>query len=334
MTDEDRITAVQYGVGPIGSRLVRAAVGRGIDYVGAVDIDPVEVGHDLGAVAAVGRTLGVDVTDDPDEALEAAPDVVFHTTVSALEDAAPQLESVLCAGANVVSTSEELAYPWRTQPELAGELDALAREAGVSCLGAGVNPGFVMDALPVFLSTPMDSVESVRVERVQDAAQRRGPLQEKVGAGLTVDRFESEVVEGAGHVGSPESVGMIADALCWELTTVEETLEPVVAERPVQTDHVTVEPGEVAGIKQVARGVADDEERIRLDLRMYVGADEPHDTVSFDGHPAVEVTVDGGYHGDIATTAVIRNVAPRVIEARPGLLSMLDLQLPRYQAPV
>lgn len=333
MSQEERVTAVQYGVGPIGSRIVRAAVDRGFAYLGAVDIDPEKVGRDLGDVADVGQRLDVPVTDDPDEALAEAPDVVFHSTVSSLEAAAPQLEEILRAGSNVVSTTEELAYPWRKQPALADELDEVARTAGVSCLGAGINPGFVMDALPVFLSTPMDTVDAVRVERVQDAAQRRGPLQAKVGAGLDIDRFETEVAEAAGHVGSPESVAMIADALGWELAEITESMEPVVADRAVETDHVSVEPGDVAGIKQVAHGRGPQgEERITLDLRMYVGAEAPHDTVTFDGRPPISVTVDGGYHGDIATTAVVCNVAHRVIQAEPGLKTMLDIRLPRYEA--
>jgi 4-hydroxy-tetrahydrodipicolinate reductase len=333
MDAREQLTAVQYGVGPIGGRIVRAAEGHGFEFLGAIDIDPNKVGRDLGQVAEVGRELGVTVTDDARSVFAEEPDVVFHSTVSSLEAARPQLGEIIEAGVDVVSTTEELAYPWREQPDIANELDVLARDHGVSCLGAGINPGFVMDALPVFLTTPLDSVEAVHVERVQDAAERRGPLQEKVGAGLASDRFESEVAEGAGHVGSPESVSMIADALGWELTAITESIEPVIADRSMETDHVSVEPGEVAGIRQVARGESTDRERITLDLQMYVGADEPHDRVSFDGRPDIDVTVEGGYHGDIATTAVIRNIAPRVIEGAPGLLTMLDVQLPRYDPP-
>lgn len=334
MTSREPLRAVQYGVGPIGSRIVRAANDHGIEYVGAVDIDPAKVGADLGTVAGLDRELGVQITEDADAALATDPDVVFHSTVSSVEAARPQLATILDSGANVVSTSEELAYPWRRHPSIAEELDELARDAGVSCLGTGVNPGFVMDALPVFLSTPLDTVEGIRVERVQDAAQRRGPLQEKVGAGLDVDRFETAVVRQGGHVGCSESLAMIADAIGWDLTEISESIDPVVADGRVETDHVTVEPGDVAGIKQVARGVVDGRERITLDLRMYVGATDPHDRVSFDGRPDVDVTVEGGYHGDVATTAVICNIAPRVRDARPGLLTMLDVELPRYERPV
>lgn len=327
------VTAVQYGVGPIGSRIVQAAADRGFEFVGAVDIDPGKVDRDLGDVAGLDRDLGVTVTDDPVTALAVEPDIVFHSTVSSLEAARPQLAEILRSGLDVVSTTEELAYPWRNHPAIANELDDIAREAGGSCLGAGVNPGFVMDALPVFLSTPLETVEALRVERVQNASERRAPLQEKIGAGLTTERFQAEIAEGAGHVGSQESVAMIAAAIGWDLTDVTETVEAVVADRRVETDHVVVEPGQVAGIRQIATGRSDERVRVILDLSMYVGASEPRDTVSFEGRPDVDVTVEGGYHGDIATTAVIRNVAWRVIEAPPGLLTMIDIRLPGYRQP-
>lgn len=333
MAVDDPVTAVQYGVGPIGSRIVRAAAGRGFEFVGAVDIDPGKVDRDLGDVAGLDRELGVTVTDDAAKALAGEPDIVFHSTVSALEAAKPQLAEILRAGLDVISTTEELAYPWRKHPAIAEELDAIAGEAGGSCLGAGVNPGFVMDALPVFLSTPLENVDSLHVKRVQDAAERRAPLQEKIGAGLPTEGFQTEIAEGAGHVGSQESVAMIAAAIGWDLTDVTETVEAVVADRRVETEHVTVEPGQVAGIRQMATGWSDGRERITLDLSMYVGAREPRDTVSFEGRPDMDVTVEGGFHGDVATTAVIRNVAWRVIEAPPGLLTMIDIRLPGYRQP-
>ena len=324
MTD-DTLTAVQYGIGPIGSRIAAAAHRTGFDFVGAVDIDPEKVGQDLGDVAGFGEQVGVEVTEDADAALAADPDVVFHSTVSSVEAAAPQLRQAMAAGANVVSTTEELAYPWWSAAETAEELDDVATANDVTVLGAGINPGFVMDAMPAVLSTPMESVEEITVTRVQDAATRRKPLQEKVGAGVTVETFEDEIATEAGHVGSTESVAMLADAVGFDLDDVAEAIEPVVAEERVTTDHVTVEAGEVAGIRQVAHGYQDGDAVVTLDLQMYVGADDPRDEVDFTGDPDVAVTVDGGYHGDVATSAFVANVAPTVVDADPGLVSTTDL---------
>lgn len=320
-------TAVQYGVGPIGRRVVDVAVAHGYEFVGAVDIDPAKAGNDLGDVAGLDQALGVDVTDDPDVALTADPDVVFHSTVSSVADAAPQLEASLAVGADVISTCEELAYPHWNNADVADDLAATAREHGATVLGTGINPGFAMDAMPAVLTTPCRGVERVRVERVQDAAQRRGPLQEKVGAGRSPDQFEREVAASAGHVGLPESVAMLVDALGWALEDVEEDIEPVVSDERVASDHVTVEPGEVAGISQTGRGIVDGEPRLELSLQMYLGAPEPRDEVVIEGTPSVEYRVDGGLHGDVTTPAVVVNAARRVHEAAPGLATMLDLPL-------
>lgn len=323
-------TAVQYGVGPIGSRIVETAVARGYEFVGAVDVDPAKVGADLGPVAGLDEPLGVTVTDDADGALAAEPDVVFHATASAIDAVEPQLVEAMAAGADVVSTTEELSFPWRAHRAAAERLDGAAVDHGVTCLGTGINPGFAMDVLPAVASAPCRTVESVRVERVQDAASRRGPLQRKVGAGLTVEDWEAEVAADAGHVGLPESVAMLAAALGWTLDDVTEAMEPMVADERVVTDHVTVEPGDAAGIHQVATGVVDGEPAIELDLRLYVGAPESHDSVSITGEPDVELRIAGGLHGDVTTPAVVLNSVPRVREAEPGLATMLDLAPPRF----
>lgn len=320
MTD-DSFTAVQYGIGPIGSRIATAAHHTGFEFIGAVDVDPDKVGHDLGTVAGFDDEVGVTITDDSAEALATEPDIVFHSTVSSIETAAPQLVEAMAAGANVISTTEELAYPWWRAPELSNDLDETAIENGVTLLGTGINPGFVMDALPAVLSTPMETVESVTVKRVQDAGQRRKPLQKKVGAGIPVDTFETE----AGHVGSTESVAMLADALEFDLDEITESIEPVVAEERIETDYLTVEPEAVAGTHQVAHGMVNGDAVLTLDLQMYVGADEPRDEIVFESKPKISVTVDGGYHGDIGTSAVVTNVTPTVVAAEAGFTSMAGM---------
>jgi 4-hydroxy-tetrahydrodipicolinate reductase len=324
MTNETP-TAVQYGIGPIGSRIAGAAHRTGFEFVGAVDIDPEKVGTDLGDVAGFGEQVGVEVTDDAQAALSTDPEVVFHSTVSDVEAALPQLTEIIESGANVVSTTEELAYPEWAAPDAAAELNQLAEEHGVTVLGTGINPGFVMDAMPAYLTTPMERVDEVTVERVQDAATRREPLQRKVGAGVSVETFEAEIATEAGHVGSTESVAMLGDALDLGIEEIEESIEPVIADERVETEYLTVEAGDVAGIRQVAHGRADGETRITLDLQMYVGAGEPRDEVHFESDPPVSVTVDGGYHGDVSTSAVVANVASMIIDADAGLRSMTDL---------
>jgi 4-hydroxy-tetrahydrodipicolinate reductase len=242
-----------------------------------------------------------------------------------------QLIQIAEAGAHVVSTCEELSYPWTAQPQIAAELDAAARRAGVTLLGTGVNPGYAMDALPLMLTAPCAAVHSVRVLRVVDAARRRGPLQRKVGAGLTLAEFEARVREGSvRHVGLPESLHMLATRLGWRLDRMDDTIAAVIAEAPIKTDYVHVEAGQVAGVRQVGRGFMGDREVLNLELRMYVGANDPQDTVDIDGDPPVRMTIAGGLHGDVATAAIVINGAASVMRAAPGLASMAEVPLVHF----
>jgi 2,4-diaminopentanoate dehydrogenase len=326
------LRVVCYGLGPIGLGIARLALARqGISVVGAIDVDPQKVGRDLGELLGA-EPAGVTVSGDSAAVLaEARPEVVLHATGSALARVAPQLLEAAEAGASVVSTCEELAYPWTAQPQLAADLDAAARRAGVTLLGTGVNPGYAMDALPLMLTAPCATVRAVRVLRVVDAARRRGPLQRKVGAGLTAEEFHARVRDGSvRHVGLPESLHMLATSLGWTLDGADDLIMPVIADHEVVTEHVRVAAGQVAGVRQVTRGYVGEREVITLELRMYAGAPDPQDTVEIDGDPPVRMTVAGGLHGDVATAAIVVNAAQSVFRAAPGLATMGDLPLVHY----
>lgn len=322
------LRSIQYGIGPIGAEIARIAAGRGgIEIVGAVDIDPAKVGRDLGDVIGLGRPLGVTITNDAATLFQAAGvDVVMHTTGSYLPQVMPQLEQIVDAGINVVSTCEELAYPAAQHPALAGALDQRCRERGVTVLGTGVNPGFVMDTLALVMSGVCQDVRAVRCERVVNASLRRQPLQKKIGSGLTPEQFQQLVdAKQVRHVGLYESIVMIAHGLGWTLDGVTETTLPMIAEVPVHTDYFHVEPGFVTGVNQVGVGYSAGEPVITLSLRMYLDAADPHDAIQIDGTPGVDLVLRGGTHGDRATTALVVNSAPQVVAAPSGVLTMKDL---------
>jgi 4-hydroxy-tetrahydrodipicolinate reductase len=327
---------VCYGLGPIGLRIARLAAARpGVEIVGAVDIDPAKAGRDLGELLER-PAMGVEINADAEEVLEQTkPDVVLHATSSTLTRVEPQIYTVLSAGIHLISTCEELSFPWTSQPQVAADLDAAARRAGVVLLGTGVNPGYAMDALPLMLTAPCTAIHAVRVLRVVDAAVRRGPLQRKIGAGLTPEEFAQKVQEGSvRHVGLPESLHMVATSLGWHLDTQEDTIQPVIAGAPIKTEYLEVAAGQVAGVRQVARGLRAGQEVLRLELRMYLGAPDPQDTIEIDGEPPVRMTVGGGLHGDFATAAMVVNAIPSVQRASPGLATMADLPLVHYWQPL
>lgn len=328
------IRVAHYGLGPIGIGILRQVAARkGFKVVGGIDIDPAKVGQDLGAIAGLDRRLGVRVMDDPVAAIrKSKPDVVMLCTRSSLRAAMPQIETVLRLRVPIVSTTEELAYPYRTNRPLAKKIDALAKRAKVAVIGTGVNPGFVMDSLPIMLSGACERVDAVRVDRVQDAGIRRLPFQQKIGAGLTVAEFEERVAAGTvRHVGLTESIAMIADALGWKLGKITDTITPKVAESQVASEYLTVRAGQVCGLEQDGVGrLADGSPVITLHMEAYLGAPESYDAVTITGHPNLTSRVQGGFHGDVVTASIAVNTMPKILAAPPGLRTMRDMPLPSF----
>jgi 4-hydroxy-tetrahydrodipicolinate reductase len=334
----NKIKVVQYGLGPIGLGIVEVLLTRPwVQLVGAVDINPAKVGKDVGQLLTNPRKTGILVTDKPADLLkDATPEIVTHATSSYMTTIYPQLVELLDSGASVISTAEELTYPFAKHEELAKGLDELARKKNTIVLGTGVNPGFLLDTLAVILSGVCQKVNSIRAERVVDASRRRLPLQKKIGAGMLPSDFEKQVAQGTiKHVGLPESVGLISLAMGWKLGEIQERITPVIAEREVRSDYITVQPGAVAGVRQVAKGILAGQELVVLDLRMYLNAPNPHDSVLIDGIPPVDMTIRGGVHGDSATPAIIVNAILKLRGLEPGLRTMLDLPplTPRTDLP-
>jgi 2,4-diaminopentanoate dehydrogenase len=257
-----------------------------------------------------------------------AADVVIHSTSSSLAKVMEQLLACLEAESCVVSTCEELSYPFRTHPELAKKLDEAAKDWGVALVGTGVNPGFVLDKLIVTLAAVSQRIEHVSGRRIVDGGKRRLPLQKKIGAGMTLEEFREKVSAGTiKHVGLPESVALVADSLNLAIDEITETIEPVVASERVQTEFLTVEAGQAAGVHQIARGLSNGKELIHLELQMYVGAKDPGDTLELQGHPNISLVIPGGSPGDIATASVVVNSIPVILDAPAGLRTARDLPI-------
>jgi len=327
------IRVMHVGLGPIGAAVARQVAGRrGFKVVGAVDIDPDKVGRDVGDVVGLDRRLRVKVTPDLAKTLRACkPDVAVLCTSSSLSDVLPQLEQVLKFKVPIVSTTEELAYPAPYNRRAAQRLDEAAKKAKVAVLGTGVNPGFAMDALPIMLTGVCERVDSVEVRRVQDAAVRRLPFQQKIGVGLTPEQFQAQVDDGSvRHVGLSESIQMIGDALGWKLERITDDIDPKIAERTFEGELLAVDAGYVSGIVQDGVGYVQGKPVIRLHMEAYLGAPESYDSVLIEGLPRIHSKVSGGIHGDVATAAITVNSIPKVIAAAPGLRTMRDMPIPSY----
>jgi 4-hydroxy-tetrahydrodipicolinate reductase len=259
------------------------------------------------------------------------PDVAELCTSSSLKKVVPEFEAVLKLKVPIVSTTEELAYPVKSNAAVARKIDALAKRSRVAVLGTGVNPGFVMDALPIALTGVCENVSAIEVDRIQDARIRRLPFQKKIGAGLTRDEFMEKVDEGSvRHVGLAESITMIADAMGWKLDQVTDEIQPKMAEQPVSSEFLTVGAGLVCGIVQDGAGFRKGQPVIKLHMEAYLGAPESYDAVRIAGNPPLQMKLAGGVHGDVATASIAVNSIPKVLQAMPGLRTMRDMTLPSF----
>ena len=328
------VKVVSYGIGVIGRRLIDHLLSKeGVKIVGAIDINPNIVGKDLGEV--MGREkLGVIISSDGDKVFEETkPDVVCHTTMSYMRQTYGQFAQILGHGLNCVSSCEELSYPYDTEEgrEYAEKLDKIAKENGGTLLGTGINPGFLMDTLPITLSGVCTRVDDITITRQMDAATRRIPFQKKIGAGLTVDEFRSKIDkhEITGHVGLEQSITMISSALGWDLDEIKvEAVKPVVLDHDAASDAIKVPKGYNAGTMQKAYGIKDGKNLITMDFKAYIGAPDEFDSVKINGEPPINEKISPCVHGDYGTIAILANMIPHVINSEPGFKTMIELPPP------
>jgi len=326
----EKIKAIQYGCGPVGCAVAKLANSRqNIELIGAVDVDPEKVGRDLGEIMGADQPIGVIVTDDVNNILaNQKADVLFHQTASTMKTITPQLVELIVLGLNIVSSAEELSYPYIANDDLARAVDDAAKSNGVSVLGTGINPGFLMDTWPIAMTAVCEQVTYVKSIRVQNAMTRRLPFQKKIGAGCNLTQFDELVAaKTLRHVGLTESMYMIAAGLGWKLSKVTESIGPVIAKEAAQSQYITVKPGQAAGVRQVGLGYIGDKEVMRLEFEASLIAPESYDAVYITGTPGIEAVIKGGVHGDIGTASMVVNCAHRVVEAQPGLVTMNELPL-------
>ncbi len=330
------IRVVQYGLGESGksiARLIEATPGYLL--VGGIDTDPALTGQDLGQVLELERTMGMTVSSDPIETLNNTyPDVVIVATRSTLNETYPQLASCLRARVNVVSTCEELVYPYVRHPELSKNLDQLARRGGVSLLGVGVNPGFIQDMLPLMLTGPCNRVDRIVATRVFDTTLRRATLPQRIGAGLSPADFRLATEKGkVPHIGLRESVHLIASQIGWELDRVDEKVEPILTDDWVRDERVTVAPGQVRGARQTATGILKGEEVIVLTWQVAVASATTYDEIIIEGVPPIHMRIEGGLHGGEAAPALVLHALAPIVAAVPGLHTIANLPPLHYHIP-
>lgn len=328
-----------WGFGAMGSGMAKMLLTKqGVEIVGVCDRHEDRVGKDMYEVLGVdkGDRAPVVIQDDIENVLsEKSCDLCLCATDSFTKNAFPRLKTVLEKKINVISTAEEMAYPQAQQPELAAELDRIAKENGVSILGTGINPGLIMDLLVVVLTGCMTDVEHIEAKRVNSLSPFGHAVMEEQGVGITVDAFNKGVEDGtlAGHVGFPESIRMIADAIGWSVGDIKQQMAPIVTTVDRKSPHGFAAAGNVAGVSMTGQGYVDGE--VKIDM-IHPQQIEPEmegtytgDYITIKGTPEVNMSIKPEVEGGLGTIAMCVNMIPQVINADPGLKTMLDLPVPR-----
>jgi hypothetical protein len=334
MPEKTPFRVVQVGFGSLGQHIARSALGRAnLDLVSVVDANPKLKNKSMTKLLDGLVESDLRITEDLEAALQGKQaDVAIVATSSALVHVVPSITECLRAGLDVVSICEELSYPYKKSPELARNLNKTAEEAGKTVVGTGINPGYLMDLLPIVLTAPCQTVDTIRVTRHMNSSRRRFSFQKKIGTGMTVEEFRGNIEKGAitGHVGLVESIQMIDAALNLGLDSIEEIPpEAIIADREVSNPFTTIKKGNVLGLKSAGLGHRKGETVVALDFQAYAEASPEYDEVLIEGLPRIHERIEGGVQGDQATIGMILNLIPLVIDAEPGLKTMKDLPVPR-----
>jgi 4-hydroxy-tetrahydrodipicolinate reductase len=335
------IKVAVWGAGMMGQGLLRYILDRpkDIELVGVIDRHPEKHGMTLGGLLG-GVEHDMQITADHDAVLALQPDVVCILTASNLHEITDQVEAAIRAEADVICIAETLVYPWASDAEWADRIDELAREHGVSVLGTGINPGFVLDALPIALSSVCLKIDRIEASRINDLSPFGPTVMLSQGVGTTVEQFEAGIADGSivGHIGFQESIGLIAYALGWEIAKVEETREPIVSQVERSTPHVHVAPGNVAGCRHIARAY-DAAGNLKIELvhpqqiHPELEGVETGDYIRIVGDPTINLSNCPEVPGGKGTYASVGNYIPLIGSAVPGIVTIVDMPLPRFAAP-
>lgn len=328
-----------WGFGAMGRGMGKMLLSKkGVEVVAVCDLDPAKKGKSIYEILGIERDGRKDVliVDDYNIAFtEKCADVVLLATDSFVKGAFNKIAYLLGKKLNVISTAEEMAYPLSQSPDEAKELDRIAKENGVSVLGTGINPGFVLDLLVLALTGTCESVDYIKAVRVNDLSPFGKAVMEEQGVGVTKETFLTGVENGtiAGHVGFPESIRMITDGIGWNLEKIEQTREPIMSSVYRKSEYAEVEAGNVAGCRQCGYGYVDGELKIEMEHPQQILPSlegiSTGDYITIKGTPNLELSITPEIPGGIGTIAMCVNSIPHIINAKPGLRTMLDIPVPR-----
>ncbi len=321
------------GVGEIAKKLLEGArYKKNIKIKGAVDIDENKKGKTITEVTGITGYENIVIEKDIEKVIKKDEDyIIIHLTRSHIPDIKEDLLKVIEYGFPIITTSEEMTDPYLKYPEIAEEIDKKCKEKNVTLLPTGINPGFLMDFLPVFFSSVFRKIEKIEVIRINNASKRRYPLQKKIGSGLSREEFYEKWKKGEmGHVGLAESGSIIAKTLGLRIKELEETCDPKIAKENIKTEFFDVKPGECCGILHRVNIKTEENIEINLFLEMSLDAENTRDEVTVIGEPPLSIRIEGSTPGDEATANVVLNWVNKVKRLPAGLITIDKLPIPSY----
>ena len=332
------VKVIIWGLGAMGGGMADMLLKKkGVDIVGVIGRGA-KLGKSMYDFIKTERGDRPDVLIQSEDKLlkEKAADVVLLCTDSFTKEAFPRIKRIIENKINVVSSAEEMAYPQAQSPELAKEIDRLAKENGVTVLGTGINPGLIMDLLVVLMTGCCEEVDHIVSRRVNSLSPFGPVVMHEQGIGITVDEFKEGVKTGrlSGHVGFHESIRMITDAIGWELSApVTQSMEPIVTDVDRKSPYGFAKAGDVAGCAMKGFGYVDGELKVEMDHPQQIEPEQvgvqTGDYVIIKGTPNVNMVNSPEVPGGIGTIAMCVNMIPQTINAEPGLKTMIDLPVPR-----
>jgi 4-hydroxy-tetrahydrodipicolinate reductase len=335
----ENIKVVIWGFGAMGKGMADMLLTKkGVEITGVCDLHPKMVNNSIFKFTEVAQNNhpDVNVTDDIEKLLDKENcDIVLLATDSYTKKAFPKMKMILEKGINVISTAEEMAYPKAQEPELARELNDIAKANGVTLLGTGINPGFIMDLLVIALTGVMSDVTHIEANRVNSLSPFGPAVMEEQGVGITVDEFNHGVQTDtlAGHVGFAESVLMIADAIGVKLDAFTQQMAPIVTTLDRKSKYGEALKGNVAGVNMTGQGIINNEVFIDMkhpqQIEPEMEGTHTGDYINIKGTPNVNMAITPEIDGGIGTIAMCVNMIPLVLNAKPGLKTMIDLPVPR-----
>jgi len=344
----ENVKVIIWGLGAMGAGMARMLLKKeGVDIVGGV-ARGAKIGkplYELIGVEPCPRSQSI-VGSAEDYITEKRADIVLHCTDSFTAKSFDKIKLIVENKMNVITCAEEMAYPQAQSPELAEELDRLAKENGVSILGTGINPGLIMDLLAIVMTGACEEVEHITTRRVNSLSPFGKTVMEEQGIGMDPAVFNKGIEEDtvAGHVGFPESIMMVADAIGWKLqkpenpknakdNVVRQTMEAIVTDVDRFAPNGQALAGQVAGVAMNGYGIVDGEEKIVMEHPQQIEPEQvgvqTGDYVIIKGTPDVNLGNSPEVDGGIGTIAMCVNMIPQVINALPGLKTMIDLPVPR-----